>query len=219
MATPTEDAHRPPHDVARSAAVLATLGAALALGLYGLWQLTHERIERNRQAWIEQPLTALLAPMKYDNDVLADVITVVSPDVLGADAPASIYRARLAGEPVAAVIRTIAPDGYRGPIELLIAVDYEGVLLGVDVLRHNETPGLGDVFENREAGWLEAFRGLSLSTPPAGRWTVRKEGGAFDAFTGATITPRAIVKAVRRALEYYRAYRDRIFEADAAGEP
>jgi electron transport complex protein RnfG len=202
--------------VVRSAASLALLGAAATLVLSLLAEATRARLERNQSSWIKQPLYALLEPAAYDNDLLADRITMGSRDLLGTSVPATIYRARRNGRPVAAVIQTVAPDGYRGPIELLVAVAADGSLLGVQVLRHNETPGLGDAFETREAGWLEAFRGLSLERPPQHRWTVRKDGGDFAAFTGATITPRAIVKGVRRALEFYRAQPERIFAESPA---
>lgn len=216
MATRSEPALKGGASVARAAATLALIGGLLALALHGLAQLTHERAVRNEQSWIRQPLQALLDASSYDNDVLADRITVTAPDLLGTDAPATIFRARRGDAPVAAVIHTVAPDGYRGPIELLVAVDVDGTLLGVQVVRHNETPGLGDAFETRERDWLNAFRGLSLTRPPQSRWSVRKDGGDFDAFTGATITPRAIVKGVRRTLEFYRAQRERLFRpADA----
>ena len=143
---------------------------------------------------------------------MADSITVVAPDLLGSTQPVRIYRARRGAVPIAAVIRPIAPDGYRGPIELLVAIAYDGRLIGVQVIRHDETPGLGDAFESREPQWLERFRGRSLSDPPLQRWTVRRDGGDFDAFTGATITPRAIIKAVRGTLEYYQRNTQRIFE-------
>lgn len=211
MATPSDSA-RAGASVGRSALTLALVGGVLALALYALAQLTHDRAVRNEQSWIRQPLEALLDATTYDNDVLADRISVTAPDLLGSEVPATVFRARRGGAPVAAVIHTVAPDGYRGPIELLVAVDVEGTLLGVQVVRHNETPGLGDAFETREQDWLAAFRGLSLNQPPQARWTVRKDGGYFDAFTGATITPRAIVKGVRRTLEFYRAYRERLFE-------
>ncbi|HEX2493801.1 MAG TPA: electron transport complex subunit RsxG [Steroidobacter sp.] len=216
MATPTEEfAGRPRRAIARSAAALAAIGAVLSLAAVVLAQVTRDRVARNERSWIKQPLYALLDPASYDNDPLADRIVIQSRDLLGVSIPATVYRARRRGAPVAAVIQSVAPEGYRGPIELLVAVRWDGALLGVQVLRHNETPGLGDAFETREAGWLQAFRGLSLSNPPQNRWTVRKEGGDFDAFTGATVTPRAIVKGVRRALEFYRADRDRLFAADA----
>ena len=178
--------------------------------------LTRERIASNEQAWIKQRLDALVAPDTHDNDLLADSIAVTAPDLLGSSQPVRIYRARRAGTPVAAVIRPIAPDGYRGPIELLVAIGQDGRLIGVQVIRHEETPGLGDAFESRDVHWLDRFRGRSLTDPPPQRWTVRRDGGDFDAFTGATITPRAIVKAVRNALEYYQRNSQRIFDQPAA---
>ena len=214
MAAPVDE-HGPDarRRIARSTASLAVIGATLAIALFALAQATRERIARNEQGWIRQPLYALLEPSSYDNDLLADRVVMTSRDLLGTSAPATIYRARRKSAPVAVVIHSVAPDGYRGPIELLTAIAWDGALLGVQVIRHNETPGLGDAFETREADWLDAFRGLSLRRPPQHRWTVRKDGGDFDAFTGATITPRAIVKGVRRALEFYGAQRDRIFSA------
>jgi len=144
---------------------------------------------------------------------LTDTVIARSPDLLGVERGVTIYRARKAGQPVAAVLHTIAPDGYRGPIELLVAIGVDDRLIGVQVVRHRETPGLGDAFENRNADWLPKFRGKSLEAPPQQRWAVRGDGGDFDAFTGATITPRAIVKAVRRALEFHRAKDELVFSA------
>lgn len=193
------------------ALALVVLAAILAAVLSLVNGVTRERIERNEQAWITQRLDALVPPDTYDNDLLSDRVRVVAPDLLGNSNPVTIYRARRNGMPVAAILRPIAPDGYRGPIELLVAIAYDGTLIGVQVLQHKETPGLGDAFERRQPRWLESFRGRSLSQPPQNRWTVRKDGGEFDQFTGATITPRAIVKQVRRTLEYYAANRERVF--------
>ena len=188
--------------------VVAVLTTALAL----LAGQTRDRIVANQQSALLQAIAALLPPGSYDNEILNDRIAVRSADLLGSQHPVQIFRARRGGEPVAVLINAIAPDGYRGPIELLIAIKYDGSLYGVQVLDHDETPGLGDAFENRDANWLTDFRGRSLENPPQGRWTVRKDGGDFDAFTGATITPRAIVKAVRKSLEYYRTRRETLFE-------
>jgi Na+-translocating ferredoxin:NAD+ oxidoreductase subunit G len=201
MGTPV----KPALTLAIIAAVLTALVALVA-------SLTHDRIANNEQAWIKQRLDALVPPATHDNDLLADSIAVSAPDLLGSTQPVKIYRARRGGVPVAAVLRPIAPDGYRGPIELLVAIGQDGRLIGVQVIRHQETPGLGDAFESRDVHWLDRFRGRSLSDPPPPRWTVRRDGGDFDAFTGATITPRAIVKAVRNALEYYQRNSQRIFE-------
>jgi electron transport complex protein RnfG len=195
----------------RTALALAGLAAILTLALAGLAHVTQERIARNRQAWLLQRLDALIAPETHDNDLFKDRIQLSAPDLLGTDVPAEVFRVRKAGQPIAVAVRSVVPDGYRGPIELLTAIRYDGTLIGVQVLHHNETPGLGDAFETRDPQWLQRFEGLSLSNPPQQRWTVRKEGGAFDAFTGATTTPRAIVKGIRRTLEFYSAQRDRLF--------
>jgi electron transport complex protein RnfG len=196
----------------KPALTLAIIAAVLTALVVLVASFTRDRIASNEQAWIRQRLDALVPPATHDNDLLADSIAVTAPDLLGSSQPIKIYRARRAGAPVAAVLRPIAPDGYRGPIELLVAIGQDGRLIGVQVIRHQETPGLGDAFESRDVHWLDRFRGRSLADPPPPRWTVRRDGGDFDAFTGATITPRAIVKAVRNSLEYYQRNSQRIFE-------
>lgn len=202
-----------PRPIVISLSVVLTIVCVLTAVLFTLHARTQDRILANQQSGLSQAIDALLPPGSYDNDILADKFFVRAPDLLGSDRSVPIYRARLNGTPVAALLRPIAPDGYRGAIELLVAIAYDGTLLGVQVLAHDETPGLGDAFETRDADWLAHFKGLSLGNPPQQRWTVRKDGGDFDAFTGATITPRAIVRAVRKSLEFYRTGRDRIFEA------
>ncbi len=212
MDTNAEPARQPQ----RITAVLIVFAIALLLAalIAMVESATRERTRRNEQAWIQQRLDALVPPDRHDNDLLTDRIHVTSPDILGVPQPVTIYRARMQNQPVATVFHTFAPDGYHGTIELLVAIAYDGTLLGVQVVRHTETPGLGDQFENRRADWLEDFRGKSLNDPPQQRWSVRKDGGDFDAFTGATITPRAILRATRRALEYHAAQRERIFALD-----
>jgi electron transport complex protein RnfG len=202
-------------ETAKPVVVLVLLAAVLSAVIAVVAGITRERIVHNEQAWITQRLEALIQQAMHDNDLLADSIAVNSPDLLGSAQPVRIYRARRGGAPVAAVIHAIAPDGYRGPIELLVAIGRDDRLIGVQVIRHNETPGLGDAFESRDVHWLDHFRGRSLTDPPTQRWTVRRDGGDFDAFTGATITPRAIVKAVRNALDYYQRNSQRIFELPA----
>jgi Na+-translocating ferredoxin:NAD+ oxidoreductase subunit G len=198
--------------LAAPAATLAVIAALLTVGLVAIASITRDRIARNQQAWIRQHLDTLVPPHSYDNDPLTDTLQVSSRDLLGSAQAVTAYRMRKAGAPVAVAIRSMAPDGYRGPLELLVVIAPDGKLVGVRVIRHNETPGLGDAFENRDADWLTRFRGLSLTNPPQQRWTVRRDGGDFDAFTGATITPRAIVKAVRRTLEFYRGNQELLFE-------
>jgi electron transport complex protein RnfG len=216
MATPSNDLpNRAPGSRLTAVLIVMAVGLVVAAIVTSVAHVSADRIRLNEQAWIRQHLDALVAPGSHDNDMLADTISVAAPDLFGTATPVVVYRARKAGQPVAAVVRTVAPDGYRGPIELLVAIAHDGTLLGVQVIRHDETPGLGDAFEKREPDWLPRFRGLSLSNPPQQRWAVRKDGGDFDAFTGATITPRAIVKAVRRALEFHRSYEDRLYASTA----
>ena len=212
MATPSNELPpRPPGSRLTAALIVISIGLVVAAIVTAVAHVSADRIRLNEQAWVRQHLDALVAPDTHDNDMLADTLSVAAPDLFGTPTPVVVYRARKAGQPVAAVVRTVAPDGYRGPIELLVAITNDGTLLGVQVIRHNETPGLGDAFEKREPNWLPHFRGLSLSNPPQQHWAVRKDGGDFDAFTGATITPRAIVKAVRRSLEFQRTYADRLY--------
>lgn len=199
-----------------NASIFVAVAIAVVAGLAGVAELTRQRIESNRQTVLRQQVVSLLPPGSYDNDVLADRIWVRSPDRLGTDAPVPLYRARLAGRPSAAIVQSVAPDGYGGPIVLLVAIGSEGQILGVRVLAHQETPGLGDGFARPGSTWLADFTGRMLSGEMRESWTVRKDGGDFDQFTGATITPRAIIKAVQRTLEYYNVNRDRLFALEAA---
>ena len=132
--------------------------------------------------------------------------------LLGTDSNSVVYRARLGGEPVAAVFNSIAPDGYSGSIHLLVGVYVDGSLAGVRVVKHSETPGLGDGIEKRKSDWIDIFDGKSLANPGANGWRVKRDGGVFDQLTGATITPRAVVEAVHNTLLYYQRNADMIFQ-------
>jgi electron transport complex protein RnfG len=115
------------------------------------------------------------------------------------------------------VLEAVAPDGYSGRIKLLIAIRADGELAGVRVLAHRETPGLGDYIEIAKSEWISGFTGKSLDNPLPDNWKVKKDGGQFDYMAGATITPRAVVRAVRRALDYYAQNRERLFAPAAGG--
>ncbi len=112
----------------------------------------------------------------------------------------------------------VAPDGYSGNIRLLVGVQADDTLSGVRVVAHRETPGLGDAIDEQRSDWVYGFDGKSLGNPPLAKWAVRKDGGHFDQLTGATITPRAIVRAVRRTLLYYRANREALYATAANTE-
>ena len=136
---------------------------------------------------------------------ILDATSVLHPAVSAA------YRARYRGAPAAVVLAPVAPDGYSGKIRLIVGIQYSGVLSGVRVVSHQETPGLGDKIDVRRSDWIKSFAGLSLRDPQQADWRVRRDGGVFDQFTGATITPRAVVAAVRRSLEYFDTHKDTLF--------
>lgn len=162
---------------------------------------------------LQDSLAQVLPEGSFDNDLLADAVHVT-----GSAGPVEVYRAFKDGRLQAVVFRGGA-RGYAGPIDLVMGVDLQGRVLGVRVTRHTETPGLGDKIEVAKDDWIRDFEGKSLGSPPAERWQVKKDGGAFDQFAGATITPRAVVKAVREGLAFFTAHRDAIRTAPAgAGE-
>lgn len=198
-------------------AAILLLFAVLGTGLVAFtYDNTHEIIEANERAALLVNLHALVPPERHDNDLVKDTLQVREPIQLGTDEPVTVYRARKAGQPVAAILTPVAPDGYNGDIKLLVAINADGRLAGVRVTAHRETPGLGDGIEASRSDWILQFTGRSLTDPDEKRWAVKKDGGAFDQFTGATITPRAVVKAVKKALIYFQNNRQTLFAAAPA---
>ncbi|MBA1147053.1 electron transport complex subunit RsxG [Ectothiorhodospiraceae bacterium WFHF3C12] len=174
-------------------------------------QRTAERIAANEAAATRALIHEIVPAGSYDNDVVTDTVTITAPEALGSDDPLPVYRARRDGQPVAAVMTVVAPDGYNGAIKLLVGVRDNGTVAGVRVVRHQETPGLGDGIEAARSDWITQFRGRSLQRPQPRQWRVAKDGGTFDQLTGATITSRAVVRAVREALVYFRSHRQALF--------
>ena len=207
--------------VVRSGLILAAF-AVTGVSLVALsFDATFERIAANQRAALLRSLNAVVKPEEHDNDIFTDVIQVSSPTWLGTSEPVAVYRARKADTPAAVVLTPMAPDGYNGRMRLLVGVYYDGTLAGVRVISHRETPGLGDAVDERRSEWIHSFDGRSLEDPTEEGWRVKRDGGIFDQFTGATITPRAVVKAVHRALKYFASHREALFErapsAPAAG--
>jgi Na+-translocating ferredoxin:NAD+ oxidoreductase subunit G len=176
------------------------------------------RIKHNEQAWFAAQLNALVPAALHDNDLLNDKTWVFAPQSLGTRKSVVVYRARLHDKPTALVINSVAPDGYGGPIQLLVAVNYAGEVLGVHVVAHHETPGMGDEFAQQGSTWLDAFRGHTVSDPALRGWNVRKDGGQFEQFTSATISPRAIIQAVHRTLDYYQQHRQQLFDQPSSSD-
>jgi len=203
-------------------AVLLGLFAIVGTGLVAYtYSATKDRIAANERAILLRTLHTLIPANEVDNDMAQDTVQVTSPQYLGTPKPVTVYRARKDGKPVAAVFTTIAPNGYGGPIKLLVAVRYDGTIAGVRVVKDQETPGLGDAIESDKSDWVYSFTGKSLHDPGKKGWAVKRDGGQFDQFTGATISPRAVVKAVHNTLLYFKQHRDELFatraESDATG--
>lgn len=192
--------------------IMLALFAGFGSGLL-LWvdAGTREQIAANEAAALKARLNEVLPASAYNNALLEDTAEIVSPDELGGNAPHTIYLARMDNAPVAAVLTVIAPDGYSGDIKLLVGIYYDGALAGVRTVSHKETPGLGDPIEVGRSNWILNFNGRSLQNPQAEQWRVKPDGGVFDSFTGATITPRAVVNAAYKALVYFEREKDNLF--------
>lgn len=196
----------------RSSALTLGVFALIATGMVaGFHALTDEKILRSQQQSLTESLNALVPSSQYNNDLLHDTLSIKNNDLLHLEQPETVYRARKNGLPVAVIFPVIAPDAYSGKIRLLVAIDTNGELAGVRVLAHKETPGLGDAIELDKSSWLLDFNHKSLLSPAANSWYVKKDNGVFDQFTGATITPRAVVKAVHNALLYYQTHQQILF--------
>ncbi|MCB1877350.1 MAG: electron transport complex subunit RsxG [Chromatiales bacterium] len=201
----------------RQILIAATLlGGFAVLGstLVGLTHdLTAERIQANERAALLRSVNELVPADRYDNDLFNDTLEVRNRDMLGTGDPVTVFRARKGNLPVALIFTPNAPDGYSGTIRLLVAIYADGNLAGVRVLNHRETPGLGDAIEVDRSDWITRFEGKNLDSPKEEQWKVKRDGGVFDQFTGATITPRAVVKAVHKALLYFATEHERLFLA------
>lgn len=165
---------------------------------------TREAIAAAEAKDLRDSLAEVLPAGFADNDLLSDKLQLERDGQ-----PLVLYRARRAGAVKGAVFK-VAGRGYAGDIQVLMAVDAGGRVLGARVIKHSETPGLGDKIDVRKDPWIDGFAGKALGEPVAEKWAVRKDGGVFDQFAGATITPRAVVKAVKGGLEFFAAHRDEI---------
>ena len=191
----------------RTALILLVFALIATALLAYTYTRTAPAIERSQQAKTLALLTQVLPPSHYDNDLLASRLTRDPDELLGTRLPSSIWVARRGGEFAGVVMEAVAPDGYSGDISLLIGITADGTITGVRVTSHRETPGLGDYIERNKSDWIEQFTGKSLVSPAERDWAVQKDGGVFDARVSATITARAVVRAVQRALVFYAQHR------------
>jgi Na+-translocating ferredoxin:NAD+ oxidoreductase subunit G len=205
--------------MSRNGLILAAFAIAATVLVVGTAKLTAPRIAQQQQQELLNVLNQLLPPDMHDNDLVASCTLIAHPELGGAQQ--KVYRATVKGQavnesiPQALALEVIAPNGYSGAIKLLVAFNLNGSVAGVRVLEHKETPGLGDKIELRKNDWILSFNGLSVNGADDKRWAVKRDGGQFDAFTGATITPRAVVQAVKQANLLYQQQGSAWFSAPA----
>lgn len=199
--------------ISKNAMALALFAAGTTFFTALVVQLTESRIEKNIIESRLKSLQQVLPAEYFDNDILTSSIGVPPNKLLGQKQSVEAYIAQRDGQPSAVILPVVAPDGYNGKINLLVGISWQGVVTGVRLVPpHHETPGLGDAIEEKKSDWILSFDGKSLQSPKAQQWAVQKDGGVFDQFTGATITPRAVVKAVKNGLIYFEREKDNLYK-------
>ena len=192
--------------------LLLMLFAIIGSGLVGTtYEGTKKQIAENERRAMLRTLNNILPANTYDNDLINETINLYPDSRLGQTETSVAYQAKKDNIVTAIILPVIAPDGYAGAIKLLVGIRADETLAGVRVISHKETPGLGDKIDLVKDSWILAFNDKDLHNPGTKSWKVKKDGGVFEQFTGATITPRAVVKAVHRALDYFNANKNKLF--------
>jgi electron transport complex protein RnfG len=204
--------------VAKRGITLAAIAAICTTLVAATYQVTAARIVANEQAWLENSLKPALGDLDYDGSITAAKLVLEPPHGLPGDDAAIIYRAYSGGAPVAALFAVTARGGYAGPIRVLVGIDAGSAITGVRILEHRETPGLGDGIDESRSDWVQQFDGRSLGDPALAGWHLEVDGGDFDQLTGASVTPRAVIKAIRETLIYFDAHREEIFDMPAGAQ-
>jgi len=204
--------------ISKNTKILALFAIACTLAVSLVSEMTKDRIKAQEQQQLLRTLHSIIEPSRYDNDIANDCIMMSAPE-LGSNKVKTAYIARKAGEVVAVAITSTAPQGYNGNIDFIMAINNDGSVSGVRVLKHQETPGLGDKIEIRKSDWITSFTGKRILSEDDRRWAVSKDNGMFDQFTGATITPRAVVKGVKSTLNYFNQHKASLIpRPNACGE-
>ncbi|TRX56346.1 electron transport complex subunit RsxG [Thalassomonas sp. M1454] len=199
--------------VQNNAKVLALFAIACTALVSLVSWFTKDTIMRQQQQQLLNTLYEVIPAMSLNNDLYHDCQIIQGNDYLGNTEQQTAYIARMDNIPVAVAITSTAPDGYNGKINLMVALNVDGSVSGVRVLKHQETPGLGDKIETRKNDWIYSFDNKTVESVNDLRWAVKKDGGMFDQFTGATITPRAVVKAVKNTALFFNENKDDILAA------
>ena len=203
--------------ITKSSLYLGTFALVTTALLAVTAQFTHDRIVKSEREAQQKALFDIVPKSLHDNDMLTDTVKIPQDawSGLGLKSGGDIYVARQTNETIAVIIPAVAPDGYSGDIRMIVGINSDGTIAGVRILDHHETPGLGDKIDLKKSSWISDFNGKSEIHPDASRWKVKKDGGDFDQFAGATITPRAVVNQVRRVLEFVDVHRDELFKKNA----
>jgi Na+-translocating ferredoxin:NAD+ oxidoreductase subunit G len=199
--------------ISKNSLLLGTFALVTTALLAFTAEFTKDRINKAEREAQQKALFEILPRAGHDNDLLSTTIKVPESAWagLGLKSGGEIYAARHADETIAVIIPAVAPDGYSGDIRMIVGINADGTIAGLRILDHHETPGLGDKIDLKKSQWVTEFNGKSLGSSTALQWKVKKDGGDFDQFSGATITPRAVVNQVRRVLEFVDAHHDELF--------
>jgi electron transport complex protein RnfG len=200
----------------------AALAAAAFYAVKAAYDWSDERIAANERARVVARLNSVLEPALRSRDLTTTVLAVADEELLGSAEPVDVFVLTDRGAPMATVFAAVAPHGYNAAIDLLIGVAPIGTVTGVRAVRHRETQGLGDAIDTSKSDWMLQFDGKALTAPPAELWAIEQDEGVFDAISGATVTSRAVVAAVKNTLLYFEQHRDELYmraaEAAAAAE-
>jgi electron transport complex protein RnfG len=199
----------------KNSLLLALFALITALILASTDRITEDRIAESERLAAQKALFEIVPLARHNNDLLVDLQPIPEQYwlTLGLDNGGDVHIARLDDQPVAAIVPSITTDGYSGDIAMIVGINFDGTVAGVRVVEHKETPGLGDKIELRKSDWILSFNGKSLNNPKLSKWNVKKDRGDFDQFTGATITPKAVIHQIAKTLEYFEKDRERLLSA------
>jgi len=196
---------------ALTAVAAAALAAAALYAARAAYDWSDERIAANERARVVARLNSVLEPALRGRDLTTTLLGITDAEHLGSDGPVDVFVLTDRGAPMATVFATVAPHGYNAAIDLLVGVAPIGTVTGVRVVRHRETQGLGDAIDIARSDWMLQFDGKALTSPPPELWAIEQDEGEFDAISGATVTSRAVVAAVKNTLLYFEQHRDELY--------
>ncbi|WP_415227697.1 electron transport complex subunit RsxG [Psychromonas sp.] len=201
--------------ISRNAFILAVFAIVCTGAIAIVNVLSKPVIELQEQKALLKTVNQLIPAQSYNNDLFASCFTVRDDALLGKGREQKVFLAKKDNQAMALMLQASSFRGYAGEIKLAIGIYANGQLAGVRVIRHTETPGLGDKIQSKKSDWIFAFNNKSYQPAQDKRWDVSKNGGDFDAFTGATITPRAVILAVKNALIYFEKNKETLFKHEA----